>query len=227
MQPLLKKWAAAFDALSRRERLMLFGAGVAALLFVFYFLFFNPLFAKRAALHANIAQKQNQKAAIAKEIELTMLAHAVDPDQNARARLAALLAEGARMKDQLRQKQHGLVAPERMVALLEQLLRRHAGLRVVALKTLSGGGVGASPAAAASGDGAAKASAPAPLLHRHGVEVVLQGSYADMLQYMQALQAMQTRVFWGQARLEAETYPQATLTLTLYTLSMDDTWIAL
>ena len=227
MQPLLKKWAAAFDALSRRERLMLFGAGVAALLFVFYFLFFNPLFAKRAALHASIAQKQSQQVAMAKEIELTMLAHAVDPDQNARERLAALLAEGASVKEQLRQKQHGLVAPERMVALLEQLLRRHAGLRVVALRTLPGGSVGASPAAAASGDGAAKASAPAPLLHRHGVEVVLQGSYADMLQYMQALQAMPTRVFWGQARLEAESYPQATLTLTLYTLSMDDTWIAL
>ena len=87
--------------------------------------------------------------------------------------------------------------------------------------------MGASPAAAASGDGAAKASAPAPLLHRHGVEVVLQGSYADMVQYMQALQAMPTRVFWGAAHLDAATYPSATLTLTLHTLSMDDTWIAL
>ena len=63
--------------------------------------------------------------------------------------------------------------------------------------------------------------------HRHGVEVVLQGSYADMVQYMQALQAMPTRVFWGKAQLAADTYPGATLTLTLYTLSMDDTWIAL
>ncbi|WP_402718583.1 type II secretion system protein GspM [Janthinobacterium rivuli] len=231
MLPLLKKWATAFDALSLRERLMVFGAGAAAVLFVFYFMSFNPLLAKRAALEASIAQKQSLLTATDKEIELTMLAHATDPDQEARARLVALQAETASLAQALRQKQHGLVAPERMVTLLEHLLRQHAGLRVVSLKTLPASAVGARQADAANGDAAAKAAAPAPapppLLHQHGVEVVLQGSYADMVQYMQALQAMPTRVFWGAAHLDAASYPNATLTLTLHTLSMDDTWIAL
>ncbi|WP_425254298.1 type II secretion system protein GspM [Janthinobacterium sp. NFX145] len=226
MLPLLKKWATAFDALSLRERLMVFGAGAAAVLFVFYFMSFNPLLAKRAALEASIAQKQSLLTATDKEIELTMLSHATDPDQEARARLVALQAETASLAQALRQKQHGLVAPERMVTLLEHLLRQHAGLRVVSLKTLPASAVGARQTDAANGDAAAKA-APAPLLHQHGVEVVLQGSYADMVQYMQALQAMPTRVFWGAAHLDAASYPNATLTLTLHTLSMDDTWIAL
>ncbi|TNC78465.1 type II secretion system protein M [Janthinobacterium lividum] len=232
MLPLLKKWATAFDALSRRERLMVFGAGAAAILFVFYFMSLNPLLAKHAALEASIAQKQSLLTATNKEIELTMLAHATDPDKEARARLLALQAETASLAQALREKQHGLVAPERMVTLLEHLLRRHAGLRLVSLKTLPGSAVGAYQAETANGDAAAKADAakapaPAPLLHQHGVEVVLQGSYADMVQYMQALQAMPTRVFWGAAHLDAASYPSATLTLTLHTLSMDDTWIAL
>jgi MSHA biogenesis protein MshJ len=227
MLPLLKKWATAFDALSLRERLMVFGAGAAAVLFVFYFMSFNPLLAKRAALEASIAQKQSLLTATDKEIALTMLAHATDPDQEARTRLLALQAETASLAQALRAKQHGLVAPERMVTLLEHLLRRHAGLRVVSLKTLPSSAVGARQADSANGDAAAKATAPAPLLHQHGVEVVLQGSYADMVQYMQALQSMPTRVFWGAAHLDAASYPGATLTLTLHTLSMDDTWIAL
>ena len=232
MLPLLKKWATAFDALSLRERLMVFGAAAAAVLFVFYFMSFNPLLAKRAALEASIAQKQSLLTATNKEIELTMLAHATDPDREARTRLVALQAETASLARALREKQHGLVAPERMVTLLEHLLRRHAGLRVVSLKTLPGSAVGAHQPDAENGDAAAKADAakapaPAPLLHQHGVEVVLQGSYADMVQYMQALQAMPTRVFWGAAHLDAASYPSATLTLTLHTLSMDDTWIAL
>lgn len=227
MLPLLKKWATAFDALSLRERLMVFGAGAASVLFVFYFMSFNPLLAKRAALEASIAQKQSLLTATDKEIALTMLAHATDPDQEARTRLLALQAETASLAQALRAKQHGLVAPERMVTLLEHLLRRHAGLRVVSLKTLPSSAVGARQADSANGDAAAKATAPAPLLHQHGVEVVLQGSYADMVQYMQALQAMPTRVFWGAAHLDAASYPGATLTLTLHTLSMDDTWIAL
>ena len=229
MLPLLKKWATAFDVLSLRERLMVFGAGAAAVLFVFYFMSFNPLLAKRAALEASIAQKQSLLTATDKEIALTMLAHATDPDQEARTRLLALQAETASLAQALRAKQHGLVAPERMVTLLEHLLRRHAGLRVVSLKTLPSSAVGARQADSANGDAAAKAAAPAPapLLHQHGVEVVLQGSYADMVQYMQALQSMPTRVFWGAAHLDAASYPGATLTLTLHTLSMDDTWIAL
>lgn len=229
MLPLLKKWAAAFDALSLRERLMVFGAGAAAVLFVFYFMSFNPLLAKRAALAASISQKQNLLTATNKEIELIMLAHAADPDRDARARLAAILAETQALKQELRQQQHGLVAPERMVTLLEHLLRRHAGLRVVALKTLPSSTVGEGRTTDSdSAKGKAEAAGgPAAVLHRHGVEVVLQGSYADMVQYMQALQAMPTRVFWGKAQLAADTYPGATLTLTLYTLSMDDTWIAL
>lgn len=225
MLPLLKKWASAFDALSLRERLMVFGAAAAAIVFVFYFMSFNPLLAKRAALEASIAQKQSLLSATDKEIELTMLAHATDPDQEARTRLLALQAQTASLAQALREKQHGLVAPERMVTLLEHLLRRHAGLRVVSLKTLPGSAVGASQPDAAAKPGVAQA--PAPLLHQHGVEVVLQGSYADMVQYMQALQAMPTRVFWGAAHLDAASYPGATLTLTLHTLSMDDTWIAL
>ena len=52
MLPLLKKWATAFDALSLRERLMVFGAAAAAIVFVFYFMSFNPLLAKRTALAA-------------------------------------------------------------------------------------------------------------------------------------------------------------------------------
>ncbi|MEG1115946.1 MAG: type II secretion system protein GspM [Janthinobacterium sp.] len=227
MLPLLKKWATAFDALSLRERLMVFGAGAAAILFVFYFMSFNPLLAKRTALEASIAQKQSLLTATDKEIALTMLAHASDPDQEARTRLLALQAETASLAQALRAKQHGLVAPERMVTLLEHLLRRHAGLRVVSLKTLPSSAVGARQADSANGDAAAKAAAPAPLLHQHGVEVVLQGSYADMVQYVQALQSMPTRVFWGAAHLDATGYPGATLTLTLHTLSMDDTWIAL
>lgn len=235
MLPLLKKWATAFDALSLRERVMLFGAGVAALLFVFYFMVFGPLWAKRAALDASIAQKQSLVSATNQEIELVMLAHANDPDRDARARLTAVLAETASLKQALRQQQHGLVAPERMVSLLENLLRQHARLRLVSLRTLPVESVGAPAVTPATPPVAGTAPvaalppvvAPAPVLHRHGVEVVVQGSYADMLAYMQALQAMPTSVFWGQAQLDAQAYPAASLTLTLHTLSTDESWMAL
>lgn len=229
-----KKWAEKFDALSLRERVLLFAACALALVFVFYFMRLDPLFSKRAALASSMAQNQGLVMGVDQEIVLTIAAHGMDPDKGVRDRLNAVQAETAGLKDSLRHMQNGLVAPERMVMLLENLLRQHARLRLLSLKTLPSGVVGeAVPAAAAGGPaGAADAKAAKPVvaaqvLHRHGVEVVVQGSYPDMVNYMQALQTMPTQVFWGKARLEADAYPVARLTLTLYTLSLDDTWMAL
>jgi MSHA biogenesis protein MshJ len=71
------------------------------------------------------------------------------------------------------------------------------------------------------------AAARAPLLYRHGVEVTVRGNYLDMIGYMAALESMPTQLFWGRAQLEAETWPNSRLTLTLYTLSLDAKWMKL
>ena len=70
------------------------------------------------------------------------------------------------------------------------------------------------------------AKAPA-VLYRHGVEIVLRGNYLDMVNYMDAVEAMPSHVFWGKLNMQVEQYPNATLSLTLYTLSLDEKWIAL
>jgi MSHA biogenesis protein MshJ len=33
-------------------------------------------------------------------------------------------------------------------------------------------------------------------------------------------------MFWGKAEMRIEAYPRITLTITLYTLSMDKTWLS-
>ena len=230
-----KQWADKFDALTLRERVMVFAACALALVFCGYFMVLEPLFSRHALLTAGVAQNRGLMTGVDKEIVLLVEASQNDPDQAARARLQVLLAETARLKDGLRHMQSGLVAPERMLQLLESLLRQHARLRLVSMKTLPSGVVGETPAAApapasptaAAGAPAAKPQPAAQVLHRHGVEVVVEGSYPDMVNYMQALQTMPTQVFWGKARLEADAYPVARLTLTLYTLGLDDTWMAL
>jgi MSHA biogenesis protein MshJ len=81
---------------------------------------------------------------------------------------------------------------------------------------------GAAPAAPAP-----SSAAEEPLLYRHGVRIVLQGAYPDMVGYMRALERLPVQVFWGKATLDATEHDKTTLTLTLYTLSLDEKWIAL
>ena len=243
--------AARVDALSLRERVMVFGACAALLLFLLYSLFLNPLFARQQRLTASLAEQQQMMAGIDAEILQKITASSIDPNAQERAELEKVRQEVSRLGHTLRSTQAGLVAPERIVYLLESLLKQHARLKVDSLKTLQtiplGDDIASAPAPAAGLTQVAPtpASAPAlpvnpaatpaatpavkppPLLYRHGVEVVLQGSYIDMVNYMEALEAMPTRVFWGKAEMSVARYPQASLKLTLYTLSLDNKWIAL
>jgi len=53
----------------------------------------------------------------------------------------------------------------------------------------------------------------------------VRGSYADLLQYLAALEKLPTQMFWSMAKMNVVKYPEAELTLTLYTLSLDETWL--
>ena len=44
---------------------------------------------------------------------------------------------------------------------------------------------------------------------------------------MNTLESLPTQLFWGKAQLEVEQYPAVRLTLTLYTMSLDDQWMKL
>jgi len=257
MKQLWIKLSTRLDAMTLRERFMVFGAAVAAVLFVLYSLAIEPLLARQKLLLMQISQQNNQIAGIDMEISAKAAAYVIDPDADTRTRLKAAQDKVASSTEALMAMQKGLVAPNKIAPLLEHLLRGNGKLKLMSMRSLPVTGlseaaaveapakpaasVPANPAAAvvaavtpapAPAPGAASAPAPAPpkpreLLYRHGVEIVLQGSYLDMVNYMDALEALPTQLFWGKAKLDAGQYPDSRLTLTLYTLSLDQKWMKL
>lgn len=235
-----QQFALKFDALSVRERIMVFGASAVLMIFMVVYLFVDPLLTRRKALADTIAQRQQAVAAIDVEMAQRMAAHAGDPNQQDRIRLERIRQEVQQMRQALQSTQNGLVAPERIVPMLQQLLKQQANLRLVSLATLPSGAMGqgghvatkaaaSAPAVVPAGQSPADSEpvkAPA-VLYRHGVEIVLRGNYLDMVNYMDAVEAMPAHVFWGKVNMQVEQYPNATLSLTLYTLSLDEKWISL
>lgn len=246
------------DALTLRERLMVFAAAAGTIIFLAYYAWFDPLLSTEKSLRAQIRQEQDNALGIDAEIIRKVQAYAFDPEAADRARLQAVKVELAQLGAALRAMQRGLVAPDKIAALLETMLKGHGRLRLLSLKTLPVSGLsdgafelpedarpsgteapqmralgdiqkeiaGAQAKPAADAKPAAQAN-PLELVYRHGVEIALQGSYSDMVNYMEALEAMPTQLFWAQAKLDAVDYPAARLTLVLYTLSLDRKWIAL
>ena len=235
MKARLLELRARVDALTLRERGLLFAAAAAVIVFVGHSIVLGPIYREQDLLREQVSQQQNNLMGMDGEIAARVQAYQVDPDAPARDKLEAIRQEAAALGDSLLAMEHGLVPPERMAPLVDTILRANARLKLVSMRTLPvesmsslGAPAGSVPAAEDAAPAAAAGQARAPiLLYRHGVEVTVRGNYLDMVDYMSALEAMPTRLFWGRAQLDVEEYPASRLTLTLYTLSLDRKWMKL
>lgn len=229
-----KRIEARINALTLRERAMVFAATVAVLVAMTNFLFLDPLFARQKAVSTQIKMEQQQIAAIQQEIQQRVKARSADPDMAMRERLRVLKMQSEKIHGELAGMQRGLVSPDKMAALLEDLLARNGKLQLISLKTLP-----ASPLVEAQEETAAPApaqtagstmtkqadKASVETLYKHGVEIVVQGSYPDITNYLTQLEGMPWQLFWAGAVLNADAYPKVNLKLTLFTLSLDKQWL--
>ena len=62
-------------------------------------------------------------------------------------------------------------------------------------------------------------------IYRHGVEIAVSGSYLDLLAYLKDLEKLPNQLYWGKLELSAAAYPQVTLKLSVYTLSLNLAWL--
>lgn len=213
------------DAMSLRERALIFLAAVLALVVLMNALFIDPLLARQRKLSQEIVQTQVKTSALQAQIQTMTAAQSADPDAALRARLKQMQQEMAGADSALLDFQSGLVSPQQMPAMLQDILGRNRGLRLVSLKSLPTENlVGSVPAGTAQSGAQTSAEAA---VYRHGVELTLEGGYADLLRYLMEMEASPYRMFWGKADLSADSYPKATLTLTLYTLSLDKAWLTI
>lgn len=191
-----------------RERALVFAALALALIFVANAALIEPLRAKQKRLAAESVQRQEELKTVQAELRRLALAGAEDPEAAQRQRAAALKAELAQLDSRIAEEQRRFTAPERVRDVLEEMLERNKRLRLLELKTLP---------AAPVGEGARA--------YRHGVELVLSGTYLDLYQYLAALERLPTQLYWGSAEMSVAEYPAATLRLTLYTVSFDKAWL--
>jgi MSHA biogenesis protein MshJ len=224
LQPMLDKFA----ALNSRERWMVFFAGLAVIYFVMSSLLIDPVSKKATTLNSEVAQLQTQLTQLQQEIVTIGQTPTVDVDAGNHAKIAVLNKEIAAQSEALIALNDTLVSPELMPQLLENLMRRYANIRLVSMKTHA-------PVnfikTANTADDIKQATQTAPEkelgVYQHGLELTLSGHYMDLLNYAEALQGLSKQVLWDKAELATKEYPMCELTVTVYTLSLDKTWLSI
>lgn len=131
-----QQFAGRIDALSLRERALLFTAAASMIVFVAWMAGVGPMVRKHVALRVQISRQQNNTAGLEAEIAQKIADFQRDPDAGTRARLQVVKDESAKLGESLRAMQKGLVAPERMAPLIDTILRANGRLKLVSMRTL-------------------------------------------------------------------------------------------
>lgn len=213
-------FVAKVDGMSLRERALIFAAIAFALVSLINSFFLDPLLVQQKRLSSQVVQQQERMKETQAQLGTLLQAKQADEHAPQRERIRQLRAQLAQGDAYLKQTQGRLVPPERMADLLEQVLSKNARLQLVALNTLP-----VSLFIEPTADAATRAAAQEKQIYKHGVQMTVRGSYADLLQYLTALEKLPTQMFWGMAKMNVVQYPNVELTLTLYTLSLDKTWL--
>jgi len=220
----LAKIAERIDAYSLRERVMIFLAAAVATAAVLEVTLLQPRLSEERRLSAELSKRQGDMRELQAQILKLAVSRQADPDREVRLRLKEaqdrLLALDARIAEEQRK----FTTPEQMRGMLEEMLARSGKLRLVDLRTLPPATIaGAKPPPVAQGG--ARPAAREQQVFRHSVELTVSGTYLDLLGYLGELERLPTQMYWGALNLKVERHPAVTLKLTVYTLSIDKSWI--
>jgi MSHA biogenesis protein MshJ len=210
-----------FDSLQSRERLMIFVAGVAILAGLAFVLSIDGALAKHKIATGNTAKYRSDLVQLQKQNSELSLVLSQDPDVVGRKQIEDLKQQLSGYDNELRGVQQGLVPPKQMAKLLADMLNRDSQVRLVKLRTLPVAALVEPPTSAAG-----TASNPTKnLVYKHGIELTVEGGYLELMEYQSRLEKLPWRMFFARTRVNAADYPKVLMTVTLYTLSLEEAWL--
>lgn len=219
MQARIKQQLARVDELSLRERVILFVGILVALFVAWDVVLMSPTTLHEKSVQQRIDNLHSQIATLNKSISQLVASRSSNPNAELRIKLETVQADSARLDAQLSSATAGLVPPNQMVNLLEQVLARQHGLRLVSVENEP-----PQPLLKIT-DGTDVQTAESGSLYEHGLQIVFQGNYADIMAYLQALEHMKWHFYWDALDLQVKKYPISQVTIRVHTLSLHKGYI--
>lgn len=243
MKQLWERLAGRVDAMNLRERGLLFAVLVVVVVAFANGMVYRPMLDQQKRIEKQMEDDNKATRIIQAEIQKMAVTLPLDPDALSRSKLAQLKSDADAAEQTVRSLQKGLVSPGQIAPMLEEILLRQGKLRLIELKKLQVESLSvAKPSEASNASKAASAAASVPpvsapanppparfaeSIYKHGVQIVVQGQYFDLLEYLSRLEKLPNEVFWGNAQFKVDAYPNATLTLDIFTLSLERKWMSM
>ncbi len=223
-----KMMEAKYLALNIRERWMVFVAGLVVIAAFANFVLIAPVIEKKQRLETGLLNFEDERAQLEAQTASGGLSAAEETNQQNKKTIEALKSDISHQKAQLKTLHSALVNPQQVREMLKGLMRNHEGVQLVSMKTVPPTLYSTQLNAQQADDAAAaQAMSAVPVIFKHGIEMTFAGQYFDLMHYSDALQTLSDYVTWDSAELNVKAYPESELTITVYTLSLDKTWLSI
>lgn len=208
-----------FDAMTLREQIMILICGFLLLATVMHVLLLEPRMLENKTLDKAIQRSQKELHTSLIQTQELSQALQLDPNLAVKTRIADLSLQIQQLDQQLAQFTANLVPANQMPRMLENVLARSTGLKVVSLQSIA-------PTSVLQGDAGKTVKQDAETgLYRHGVKLTVEGEYFDIQRYLAKLEALEWQFYWKKFDYKVRQYPLALVELEIYTLSTNKAFI--
>ena len=232
MRPQWQKLEEWFNGRSSRERIYIGATALLVVLFLGWQLLLSPLLKASSAHHNAMVALASRQTNLQGQVRQLQAALRDNPNQRLRQQKGRLEAERRALQAQLHRDVQTLVTPGGMVPLLRHMLASRKGLRLDEVRHLAPRRISLEKKASKQAtpkrgqariDGGAVPAGPQ--LYAHDVELVVTGTYFQLLDYLKALEGLDQRFGWRTLDYKVTRYPHAQMRLKLETLSLSKEWI--
>lgn len=208
------------NALTARERGIIFATLLVALYMIFQLLVFDPLMASRTALVNQEVDLKKKIDAVRVEAAEVIAASTFDPNKAIRENIEKEREKTRVYQQEIQSITDKLIEPGQMSDVLASLLNKESGLKLTSVKSISakpvtlGGSI-----KQVQNSKPQKASAVQANLYQHTLLLEMEGQYDQVNKYLTQVEALPEKVFWKNLAFQVEDYPVGRLSIEVYTLS--------
>ena len=206
---------ALYDARSPREHLYMVSILVIALVGIFDLAVWTPSHAKHDQLDIAIQGLREDIIKFEEQMNQIYAQSQNDPNSSYRHRLKEINSQIDELNATIIDLNQVLISPKTMTQMLDKVFQKHKNLDVLSISSIPEDQLQV----------VHLPKAPDNALYRHGIEIIVEGGYRDVMNYLQELQNLNWQIYWESLKYEIEEYPNGKLTLIVYTLSLDKKWI--
>ncbi len=204
------------DALELRERALLFITVLFGFGMLWQQLLLGPMEMEQKQMLAQIDRLHQEVDKLDREYQAIIERANHDPDAENRVLLSRYQGRDAELEERILDSVAGLIDPKQMARMVEQVLQGRRALTLVSMQSLP-----ATPLLELADEEMMEGEG----IFRHGLRLQLEGDYLAALDYLKALEALPWSLKWDAVEVEMQEYPRALITITVYTLSLEEDWL--